>query len=157
MDFVQKVIKFNEIAGNKMQFDSRMLCLYIGLVLEECEEMVDAFQNDRNVDPEQSFLTDLRLALVATANAFKGGTFDYMAEGANHKEVADAGGDISVVGIGTVMTSGYEVNGVLNEIADSNLSKYATQSGEYLVLRDENGKVKKGELFFRPDLDKYKI
>lgn len=153
MSFVEKVKLFNEIGGTTEEFNARKVCLYLGLVLEELEETIGAFQNDRN----DSQLTAFRTQVDAMAGYFKKGVYDHLAEGADRVEMVDGGVDGSVVNLGLVIACGADVLGATNEVAESNLSKFVTDeaTGKLVPLLDENGKIKKGENFFRPSLPKY--
>jgi predicted HAD superfamily Cof-like phosphohydrolase len=64
-------------------------------------------------------------------------------------EVADALGDIIVVAVGTASKLGIDIERVLCDIIESNKSKYVDGK----LIKNEEGKIQKGENFFQPDLE----
>lgn len=152
LDFVDKTILFNHTAGTTGEkYDVRKLCLYIGLILEETEETLDAFQNER----EDTGLSALRTQMKAMSGYFKKGLYDHMGaqEDVNLEKLGDGMGDSAVVNIGGLIASAWKVQDVLHEIADSNLSKFVDDgTGKLVALLDENGKIKKGDGYYEPEL-----
>lgn len=156
MNFVEKTILFNETAGNAIAYDARKVSLYIGLMLEELGETVIAFNNNSQ-DLE---LIEICAHMKQVADKFKQGTFDHLADYADHVEVSDGFGDCAVVAVGGLMSNGYEPVGVLHNIADSNLSKFYEAGDEtktIKVIKDENGKIKKNTGYFKPSLAQFKV
>ena len=146
-DFVQKVLVFNELAGTKEEFNSRKVALYTGLVLEEAAELIEAY-NDPALD-------NLRVALEYHSRRFKHGEFDGSAKSINRVDALDGAVDIAVVALGTAISLGADVQGACREVADSNLSKAVKVDGKLVMLKDENGKVKKPDSYFAPSLKQY--
>lgn len=146
MEFVSAVKKFNEIAGTKEEFNPRKATLYTGLVLEEVAEMLASYGGAFN---------ELVYILDNTANDLKAGEYDDETDNIDRVEFLDAAVDIAVVALGAGISIGADVEGACNEVMDSNLSKFPIVNGEYTVLKDENGKVKKPESFRKPELAKF--
>lgn len=148
MDFVSKVCQFNEIAGNKNQFSERQVALYIGLCLEEMAEVIDECGSRAAFEH-----------MVKTLNhwsiRFKEGDFDQNLANIDKEKALDGFIDLAVVSVGGAYSLGADVNGACNEVADSNLSKFLTTDGGYAVIKDGNGKVKKGPLYKKPSLGQY--
>lgn len=149
MEFVESVKKFNEVAGNLEQTNSRKMALYTSLIIEELAEQIAAYQS--------SELDHLYSVLEEYKTKFRSGEYDSLGENANLDEFADAGIDIAVTGLGSTMVAGYDVVGLANEVAQSNLSKFVSDSGDYIVTKDQNGKITKGANFWRADPSKYRL
>jgi hypothetical protein len=148
MDFVQKVVQFNDIAGTTGDFDARKVALYIGLQLEEMAEKIASI-------PNQTSLGNLRVALEYHSRLFKEGRFDGEVEKIDRVEALDADIDLAVVALGGATSLGADVNGACHEVADSNLSKFPFVDGVRVALKDENGKVKKADGYKPPQLEQY--
>jgi predicted HAD superfamily Cof-like phosphohydrolase len=150
MDFVEKVKLFNEIAGTKNQYDTRKVALYLGLILEEVGEAIEAIGMDK---------TELFETLNSHATQFKSGDYDLLVESKltinkeNRVELLDAFVDIAVVSIGGSYSLGADVQGACQAVADNNLEKFPLINGVRTVLRDENGKVMKPEGYTSVKLD----
>ena len=157
-DFVDNVKLMNEIGGTSEQFDERKLSLYVGLCLEEMAEMLEAFLNKRIATDNRSLtkIANIHDHVKELSGSFKQGKYDSLAPGADLVEIADAGADLAVVGLGTVISAGFDVKGVTSEVTSSNLSKFPlSPDGTRSVLLDDNGKWKKGPDFFEPNLKQY--
>jgi predicted HAD superfamily Cof-like phosphohydrolase len=155
--FVEKVIEFNTIAGTTgEQFDARKTSLYMGLVLEEVAEMVAAIKPTDN--QTVMVLAALGNTLDGFADAFKQGRFD-SAIGSmsleDRTEALDAFVDVAVVAVGGGIAVGSDVLGACHAVADNNLSKYPLVDGVRVVLKDENGKVKKPEGYKSVELTEF--
>lgn len=144
MDFVQKVKLFNEIAGQYEEFSPRKVALYSGLIAEEFAEIIASYN-----DPSLQGFHDV---LVKYGDAFKAGLFDSSAENVDRVEFLDGAVDVAVVAIGAGISVGADIEGATHHIADNNLSKYDIVGGEFVVLRDPNGKIMKPESYVRPNL-----
>lgn len=153
MDFVEKVCLFNQIAGNKNEFDPRRVALYIGLQAEEFAEKIKAI-GVRDTEKNKE-LYDLWLTLEHFASAFKKGEYDEEVAQIDRVEALDADIDLAVVALGGAYSIGADVNGACHEVADSNLSKYPVVNGEYVVYKDANGKIMKAETYQPPKLEGY--
>ena len=151
MDFVSKIVEFNEVAGNENEFDARKVALYIGLVLEEAQELIDALPHSAQIEG----LGKLSTALDYYSRRFKGGEFDKDVNRINRVEALDAFVDIGVVTLGGAHALGADVNGACHEVMDSNLSKFPIIDGKRTVIKDENGKVKKPEGYRAPELEQF--
>jgi predicted HAD superfamily Cof-like phosphohydrolase len=149
MSFVYKVKLFNEIAGNKNEFNPRKVALYTGLILEEVCELLKSYNSDM-LDADTSEIEIL-------ANEFKSGIYDQSTYNIDRVEFLDAVSDIAVVSIGGGIVIGADIDGAVNEVMDSNLSKFPIDpiTNEYVVLKDANGKVKKPDTFWKPSLSKF--
>lgn len=147
MEFVQKVKVFNEIAGQYEEFTPRKVALYTGLIAEEFAEMIASYN-----DPNLQAFHDM---VVAYGNAFKSGLFDDVAETVDRVEFLDGAVDVAVVAVGAGISIGADIVGACHHIADNNLSKYEIVDGEYVVLRDANGKIMKPETYVRPNLEPF--
>ena len=66
-------------------------------------------------------------------------------------ELLDSMCDEIVTRIGEAYMLGFDIVGALDEVNRSNWSKF--ENGEPLF--DENGKIKKGQSYFKPDLSKF--
>ena len=151
MSFVKKVLEFNRIAGQTNEFNPRNISLYVGLVLEEVEELIASIPDDSGGD-----LGRLKVALDWNSRRFKQGDFDHLVERVNKVEALDACVDISVVSIGCANALGADVEGACNEVAESNLSKFPVgEGGQRVVLKDENGKIRKPESYRPPQLAQF--
>lgn len=148
-DFVGKVLKFNQIAGKTGEsFNTRDTALYIGLILEEVSELIESM-SDRD-------LGNLFVALDYHSRLFKEGRFDGAVEKINRLDALDACVDIAVVALGGGSALGADVDGACHNVADSNLSKYEISAeGEYVVVRDANGKIMKTKSYRPPELGQY--
>lgn len=147
-DFVQKVKLFNGIAGTKEEFNVKNVSLYMGLVLEEAGEMLAALgiTNDDEI-------LDLLERMDTVSYLFKHSKYDL--ECIDRKEFLDGAVDVAVVALGAGISNGSDIVGACNEVANSNLSKFDFINGEYVVLKDENGKIMKPTTFKRPELGQY--
>lgn len=153
-NFVEQVVEFNEIAGTHEEFNTRKFALYVGLILEEVEELLESLCTG-NSPPE---LFDLRDELDAWATSFKSAECDYFVETmtrSHRKKALDACADIAVVSVGGGIAVGADVTGALNEVMESNLSKSVVIDGKRVMLKDANGKVRKPDTYRPPELDKF--
>ncbi len=119
-------------------------------------ELVEEFHNHFNIpngaEPNVNLSMQeikLRFDLLREENE------EYMqaCEDNNLTEVADALGDILYIAFGTILKHGlqHKIEEVFDEIHRSNMSKLDS-SGKPIYRED--GKVLKGENYFRPDIDK---
>lgn len=149
--FTEKVKLFNTISGNTGEFDPRRFSMYMGLILEEFKEALESF-NSEDWNDTISYFNDLSIR-------FKRGDYDdyISSENFNREEALDAAVDISVVAIGAGIAVGADIEGACHEVADNNLTKfsYDQETGEFVVLKDENGKVKKPATYKPVTLEKF--
>jgi predicted HAD superfamily Cof-like phosphohydrolase len=149
MDFVEKVCKFNEIAGTPNEFNERKVGLYIGLCLEEMAEIIEACGS-------RYAFEHMVHTLNHWSTRFKEGDFDSNLTHMDKVAALDGFIDTAVVALGGAYSMGADVNGACHEVGDSNLSKYdLNPDGSYSVLRDENGKIKKGPNYQPPNLSPF--
>lgn len=139
MDFVKKVQLFNEISGTKEEYDTRKVGLYTALILEEVGELVES------LGMKQTSLFEI---LDCYRKSFKTAVYDddiekIMENKQNRIDYLDACVDISVVSLGGGISIGADIEGACNAISDNNLEKFELVNGEYIVLRDSDGKVRK--------------
>lgn len=78
--------------------------------------------------------------------------FDEYLEGENNNdivEIADALGDMMYIIYGTAISYGIPLDDIFKEIHDSNMSKLDENGNP---IRREDGKILKGESYFKPDI-----
>lgn len=150
MDFVEKIVEFNRIAGTGGEFDPRKVGLYIGLQLEELEEKIESIPDTTGQ------LKALRETLDGFSKQFKKGDFDELVKDIDRVGALDADVDLAVVSLGGAASLGADVNGACHEVMDSNLSKYPVGAdGIRYALKDINGKVMKPAGWKPPELAQY--
>lgn len=153
-DFVKEVKEFNEIAGTKEEFNVRSSALYTGLIFEELAELIASLQIEKSEDANwnweavQKFLEDM-------GTKFKSGEYDEVFDNVDRVEFLDACVDIAVVALGGGIAIGGDIEGACLEVSANNLSKFPLVDGKRVVLKDENGKIKKPADFQRVELSKY--
>ena len=152
MDFVEKVKLFNDIAGTKEVFEKRKALLYVGLVLEEVAELLTSIKFTPETSPAFEERTN---QIEALGNMFKSSVYDMSVADFDKVEFLDACVDISVVALGGGISIGANIMGACHNVANSNLSKFPFEGGQYVVYKDENGKVKKPPSFVKPDLAQF--
>lgn len=146
LDAIEKIKLFNEIGGTENQFNIAKINLYISLILEETLELIEA------VAPSNNQLQDLKLVLEVYRKTFKEGFLSEMVSESlstkeNRIELLDAVCDIIVVSAGLGIALGADIQGALHQICDNNIEKFPIVNGEYTVLRDEHGKIRKPDGF----------
>jgi predicted HAD superfamily Cof-like phosphohydrolase len=156
-NFVDDVVFFNTIAGDgePSKLQPRKISLYLGLMLEELRETIEAAP----IRPTNYI--ELLEALECAEVDYKAGITVEHGE-YNHDtltEILDGCIDTAVVSLGCAFSLGCDVSGAANEVMRSNLSK-ATETTKdgvpYLFMwKDANGKVIKAEGYSPPDLGKY--
>jgi hypothetical protein len=149
MDFVQSVLEFNRIGGNANEFNARNVAKYIGFLLEEARETIEAL-------PYDTKFVELAEVLHEYEADFKQGRYDEQCEKIDRVEALDGAIDCAVIGLGLGNALGADVWNAALEVADSNMSKFVEkEDGEVVALRDANGKIMKGPNYFRPKLAKF--
>lgn len=112
----------------------------IGCHFEEVEEMCDAVECHTDVHD--------------MAEAFKSATLDdadlYVCD-INDAELLDSLADQIVTAVGVAYMMGFDIVGALKEVNASNWSKFVDGK----AVTDENGKIIKGESYFKPELGKF--
>jgi predicted HAD superfamily Cof-like phosphohydrolase len=153
-DFISKVKLFNELAGNKNQFDKKMISLYIGLILEETGELMESIKSTAPMDGVAFEM--MAQSLHELADLFKKADFEVEQMIIDRVAFLDAAMDIMVVSCGAGIASGADVDGAANEVMDSNLTKFPLDAeGNHTVIKDENGKVQKPESYRKPELERF--
>lgn len=136
---VSKIEKFFDICQPEKTVETQ--CMQIGVKFEEVAEFMAAIGlHQEAIDMHflaDNFKTKEDFAIELTKNA-------------NLVEMTDACCDEIVTNVGIMKAFVVPVKECLNEVGDSNLSKF--EDGK--VLYDENGKTKKGKGYFKPNLAK---
>ena len=131
--WIEKIKQFNEGAGtelNRQQLLPAEAFNEVAMLFEELQELELAMvQGKIKVGDQLVPIVTLREQRI---------------------EIADAIGDIITVAVGTAQKLGIDLDAVMNEIADSNLSK--AENGTF--LKDPNGKIQKGKNYQKPQLAK---
>lgn len=148
-DFVNKVKEFNTTAGTLEEFNPRKCALYTGLILEEVEELLEAYN--------APVFDEIRSKIVMFANGFKAGAYDKIVENGDRVGILDAAVDIAVVAVGQAISVGSDAEGACNHVADNNLTKFPLVDGVRTVLKDANGKVKKPADYVGPQLEQFLV
>ena len=149
MSFVEGVKEFNNIAGTPEEFDPRKVALYTGLILEEVRELLETYNDAR--------LGKLITAVEYHSKMFKTGDFDDSAKTIDRVEALKETIDIAVVALGEGISLGADIVAACDEVSESNLSKFPIVDGARVVLKDENGKVKKPPEYRPADVAKFLI
>lgn len=140
----------NELARVKNWFElavpsptDKNRTLQLGVHFEEISEMFAALGSP-----------DLYTALSNLATAFKTGVYestpvDVAQLAIDRKELLDAMCDQIVTAVGVMHMFGMDSNEAMKRINDSNWSKFVDGKPVF----DENGKIKKGPSYTKPDLE----
>ena len=124
---------------------AKNLEVQLGVHLEEIEEMMDAIQVSDSLLWQQvsaamgRLATDLKTGQLAITSV-------------NATEVLDGITDQQVTAIGIGHMLGMDTEGALKEVDRSNFSKFS-KDGQPIF--DENGKVKKGPHYTKPNLEPF--
>jgi len=141
-NIVDQVRQFNEAAGNTVaHFNPRQAALYFGL---QCEELAEKLRH-------LGFATTARNLDMLGRN-FKDSHYDDLFESAKQDKRADLMDDdidILVVTLGSLFSMGVDVQGAINEVHRSNMSKLFPDG---TMHKDANGKVIKPTTYSPPDL-----
>ena len=150
-NFASQVVEFNKVAGTSGdEFNVRKTGLYIGLVFEELNELIESLGEQREAFKVMSNF------LHQWGTRFKEGDFDDNIQHINRVEALDAFVDIGVVALGGGHALGSDVVGAANHVMESNLSKsLIDENGNRYMLKDENGKVQKPETYWSPKLEQF--
>lgn len=150
--FVEKVIEFNNLAGNTGELNNKLVSLYIGLIAEEFAELLEASNGEAHL---------INIIKTASTNYKKyEGEYRVSLDNAllnkdNRIEILDGCVDIAVVSLGCGIANGCEIIGACEEVANNNLEKFPIIDGERVVLKDENGKIKKPSNYQSVNLEKF--
>ena len=112
----------------------------LGVHIEEFAEMWDAIKYDEHVAN----------VMHQWGNYFKEHVIQELSN-ADRKELLDSLCDQIVTAIGVAHMFNFDIIGALAEVNESNWSKFIDGKAVF----DENGKIKKGPNYFKPDLSKF--
>jgi len=139
---VKDVKKWFEIA--KPNPTTEDACVQIGCHYEEVGEMAMALFDD-----------GISLCCDELADEYKlkgyNNNLTYLLDSEERIELLDSLCDQIVTAIGVAHMLGMDIDGALNEVNKSNHSKF--ENGKAVL--DENGKIRKGKDYFKPDLTKF--
>ena len=124
---------------------TKNLEVQLGVHLEEIEEMMDAIQVSDSLLWQQVSATIGRLATDLK-------TGQLTITSVNATEVLDGITDQQVTAIGIGHMLGMDTTGALAEVDRSNFSKFG-KDGQPIF--DENGKIKKGPHYVKPNLEPF--
>ena len=147
MDIIERIESFNFNIGNTIDRpDERQVSLYVGLVLEEVAELVQAASGMLEMDDVKS--------IKELADRFKKGhqaladTEPDLDED-ERVDILDAACDVVITAVGVGISLGANVRGALHEVMRANEKKL--EHGRI----DENGKLLKPDNWQAPDLRDY--
>lgn len=123
-------------------------CVQIGCHYEEVAEMAGAL-SDRvvfEINKTADLYKSKEVSHLITAEAAKLGLVDV-----DRVELLDSLCDQIVTAVGVAHMLGMDIESALAEVNSSNWSKFENGSPVF----DENGKIKKGASYFKPDLSKF--
>lgn len=132
-------------------FNAEQACLYTGLQLEEMAEKIEAVATGCISAVEQASLLNLVSVLTHFANQFKSGRHRGDILRADREALIDADIDLAWVSLGSSFSMADDTHGAIREVARANLDKFP----DGVVLRDENGKIKKPDGWRGPDLSPF--
>lgn len=118
-------------------------CTQVGCHFEEFSEMLVAI----GFYTDSCSVTEVNLI----ADHFKVGKVSSFSEDINKIELLDSLCDQIVTAVGVAHMLGMDIDGALDEVNRSNWSKFENGSPVF----DENGKIKKGASYFKPDLTRF--
>lgn len=122
---------------------SKDICTQIGCHYEEVGEMDLAIDNDDGISDNGTLAEWYKKVSPDMA--------DYVLTEVNRTELLDALADQIVTAVGAAYMMGFDIIGALKEVNASNWSKFV----DGRAVTDENGKIIKGEGYFKPELEKY--
>lgn len=122
------------------------ICVQIGCHYEEVAEMMIACQGASHYG--SNVMNNCAEAYKETTEAFG---LDEAYQPKDHIELLDALADQIVTAVGVAYMMGFDIIGALKEVNASNWSKFVDGK----AVTDENGKIAKGEDYFKPDLDRF--
>ena len=94
---------------------------------------------------------DTVVNIDSIADSFKAGKVSNFSDDIDKIELLDSLCDQIVTATGVAHMLGFDIEGALDEVNRSNWSKFENGSPVF----DENGKIKKGESYFKPNLTKF--
>lgn len=115
--------------------------------LEEIKELFDAI----NLSYAASFVGELKECLLEVSRQGEEAC-ELMIKSWDKKELLDAACDVTVTLVGVSTYLGQNFPGALQEVSDSNNSKFDSLGNPIL---DQDGKILKGHHYFKPNLDPF--
>ena len=126
----KKVNEFMAVSGqlkHRNKFDRELVSLYIGLILEEVAEMLES---QGLIEHEE---------ISSLADKWKRQQFAALCSA----DLLDSFMDIAWVSFGGAWAMGVDVDAAVDELVDSNMSKFEIKHGFRHCVKDANGKVVK--------------
>lgn len=147
MSELERTLKwFAEAKPNPTEKD---LSIQMGVHFEEVSEMVE---NISAHDPEARAKLQIAFdALKSLGDCMKNNPTHYYVRDENRSELLDALCDQVVTATGTAYMLGFKFNGAMQEVNDSNWSKFVDGK----AILNEQGKIAKGPDYFKPNLIPY--
>lgn len=128
---------------------STTLSVQMGVHFEEVTEHLDCVMGNHQVAAMN--VLQAKDALKRLADDMKANPDDYGIHHEDRQELLDALCDQLVTAAGTGYMLGFDITAALHEVNRSNYSKF--EDGKAVFT--EQGKIKKGKDFFRPDLAQF--
>lgn len=122
------------------------VCVQIGCHYEEVAEMMVACHGVQHMGSK--VMNNCAEAYKETTEAFG---LDEVMQPVDKLELLDSLADQIVTAVGVAYMMGFDIIGALKEVNASNWSKFVDGK----AVTDENGKIIKGEGYFKPELDKF--
>lgn len=145
---------FMETAGQTTdKFNAQQTTLYVGLVLEEVAELLQAVGAGCVDMNERLAMLNNSITISRLADQFKSGRHTGDVMRSNHEEVLDALIDTAWVAIGGALSISTNAAGAVAEVGRANHDKFPGG----VVIRDANGKVKKPANWRGPNLQPFVI
>lgn len=138
---IKSIKKWFELAKPEPTEKDQMV--QIGCHFEEFSEMLTSIGFYKSCDTVNS--------VDVIADHFKSGRVSNFSEDINKIELLDSLCDQIVTAIGVAHMLGFDIEGALNEVNNSNYSKF--EDGKPVF--NEQGKIAKGKDYFAPDLSEF--
>jgi predicted HAD superfamily Cof-like phosphohydrolase len=119
----------------------------LGVHFEECSEMLDSLTEGSGSERYLDIVENTNAHLSTLATKLKKNP-DFEVTIKDREELLDSLADQIVTALGVAYMYGFDIVGALFEVVRSNNSKFVDGK----PLFDENGKIKKGPDYFRPNL-----
>lgn len=126
----------------------RNLTTQMGVHFEEVAEMLGTLRG--RDEGAQRRLSEITALMSEFATDMKAGRLDIVAD--DEVELLDSLCDQIVTAVGVGKLHGMDVVGAVQEVADSNDSKFGADG---MPILDENLKIRKGPNYFRPELARF--
>ena len=157
MPLHQAVQVFMQTAGQSVDgMNGRQGSLYIGLMLEEIGETIEAVQAGAISEVQRMHYQPLINMLKTYASEFRAGLHQGDVMRAEQEPLIDGLFDSAWVAIGALYSIARHPLGAIAHGAFTNLDKFESNDrGSFTALKDENGKVKKRPGWRTPDFSDY--